>query len=60
MATPIGETPILYGKVATDFLNHILDSPSKKQKELSKKNGRAKICSILILYYIQYEKFKWW
>lgn len=37
MATPIGETPILYGKAATDFLNHILDSPSKKQKELSKK-----------------------
>ena len=37
MATPIGETPILYGKAATDFLNHMLDPPSKKQKELSKK-----------------------
>ena len=37
MATPIGETPILQGKAATDFLNHILDPPSKKQKELSKK-----------------------
>ena len=37
MATPIGETPVLEGKEAEDFLNHMLDPPTKKQKELSKK-----------------------
>lgn len=37
MAKPIGSTPILYGEHATDFLNHMLDPPSEKQNELSKK-----------------------
>ena len=37
MATPIGDTPILYGKEAEDFLNS-LDKPlTKKEKELKKK-----------------------
>lgn len=37
MATPIGDTPVLYGKVASDFLNRMLDPPTEKEKELSKK-----------------------
>lgn len=37
MAKPIGDTPILYGKEAEDFLNR-LDRPlTKKEKELQKK-----------------------
>ena len=36
MATPIGDTPILYGKEATDFLNN-LDKPlTKKEKQMLK------------------------
>lgn len=38
MAKPIGDTPELEGKEASEFLNHMLHSPTKKQKELSKKN----------------------
>lgn len=37
MATPIGTTPTLEGKEAVDFLNHMLDPPTEKQKELSRK-----------------------
>lgn len=37
MAKPIGDTPVLEGDEATEFLNHMLDPPTKKQKELSKK-----------------------
>lgn len=36
MAKPIGNTPVLYGDDATDFLNHMLDSPTEKHKELRK------------------------
>lgn len=37
MAKPIGDTPILYGKEAEDFLNS-LDRPlTKKEKELQKR-----------------------
>lgn len=37
MAKPIGETPILYGEDATNFLNS-LDRPlTKKEKELQKR-----------------------
>lgn len=34
MATPIGDTPILYGDDATEFLNHMLDPPSEIQKRM--------------------------
>ena len=37
MVKPIGDTPELEGKEASEFLNHMLDPPTKKQKELSKK-----------------------
>ena len=37
MAKPIGDTPELEGDEATEFLNHMLDPPTEKQKELSKK-----------------------
>ena len=36
VAEPIGDTPELVGKEAEDFLNHMLDPPTEKQKELSK------------------------
>lgn len=37
MAKPIGDTPILEGDEAAEFLNHMLDPPTEKQKELSRK-----------------------
>lgn len=37
MARPIGDTPELYGDEAMEFLNHMLDPPTEKQKELSRK-----------------------
>ena len=43
MAKPIGDTPVLYGKEAEDFLNHVLDPPTEKQKELSKKMKEQRI-----------------
>lgn len=43
MAEPIGDTPILEGDEATDFLNHMLDPPSEKHKELSKKMNSQRI-----------------
>ena len=43
MAKPIGDTPVLYGKEAEDFLNHMLDPPTEKQKELSKKMKEQRI-----------------
>ena len=35
MATPIGNTPELHGKEAEDFLNHMLDPPTEKQKRMA-------------------------
>ena len=43
MAKPIGDTPELYGDEATEFLNHMLDSPTEKQKELAKKMKEQRI-----------------
>ncbi len=37
MVKPIGDTPLLYGKEASDFLNKMNEEPTKEQKELSKK-----------------------
>ena len=43
MATPISDTPILYGKEAEDFLNN-LDKPlTKRQKEIIKRRKNHKI-----------------
>ena len=36
MATPIGDTPILEGKDATNFLNSLGKPLTKKEKELIK------------------------
>ena len=43
MAKPIGDTPELYGDEATEFLNHMLDPPTEKQKELAKKMKEQRI-----------------
>ena len=51
MAKPIGDTPVLEGDEATEFLNRMLNPPTKKQKELNKKNERTKICSFLKSYF---------
>ena len=37
MAKPIGDTPTLYGKEASDFLNRIVKPLSKKDKEFKKR-----------------------
>lgn len=37
MATPIGDTPILYGKEAEDFLNSLNRPLTKKDKEFKKR-----------------------
>ena len=37
MASPIGNTPVLYGDEAAEFLNHMFDPPTEKQKEFSRK-----------------------
>ena len=37
MATPIGETPVLEGKVAEDFLNSLNRPLTKKDKEFKKR-----------------------
>lgn len=34
MAKPIGDTPELEGKEASEFLNHMLDPPTKKTKRI--------------------------
>lgn len=49
MATPIDDTPILEGDEAVEFLNHMLDQPSEKQKRIRKKIG-ATFCSFLIFF----------
>ncbi|MBQ9161454.1 MAG: hypothetical protein IJ672_04620 [Methanobrevibacter sp.] len=36
MATPIGDTPILYGKEAEDFLNSLEKPLSKRKKQIFK------------------------
>ena len=36
MATPIGDTPILYGKEAEDFLNGLEKPLSKRKKQIIK------------------------
>lgn len=43
MAKPIGDTPVLYGDEATEFLNHMLDPPTEKQKELARKMKEQRI-----------------
>ena len=37
MAKPIGNTPVLEGKEAAEFINKMFEPPTEKQKELSKK-----------------------
>lgn len=43
MARPIGDTPVLYGDEATEFLNHLLDPPSEIQKEVSRRMKSQRI-----------------
>lgn len=45
MATPIGDTPVLYGKYATDFLNSLNKPLTKKEKELQKKRRKQRFVS---------------
>ena len=42
MAKPIGDTPTLYGKEASDFLNRMVKPLSKKNKEFKKKYESAR------------------
>ena len=37
MAKPIGDTPTLYGKEASDFLNKMVEPLTEKDKEFKKK-----------------------
>ncbi len=37
MARPIGDTPTLYGKEASDFLNKMFEGLTKKDKEFKKR-----------------------
>ncbi len=37
MAKPIGDTPTLYGKDASDFLNRMVEPLTKKDKEFKKR-----------------------
>lgn len=43
MARPIGDTPVLEGDEATEFLNHMLDLPTEKQKRLKKEMNSQRI-----------------
>lgn len=47
MATPIGDTPILYGEDATNFLNSLCTPLSENEKKNVKRNEGTKICSFL-------------
>ena len=42
MAKPIGDTPTLYGKEASDFLNRMVKPLSKKDKEFKKRYESAR------------------
>ncbi len=42
MAKPIGDTPALYGKEASDFLNRMVKPLSKKDKEFKKRYESAR------------------
>ena len=37
MAKPIGDTPVLYGKEAAEFINTMFEPPTKEEKEFKKK-----------------------
>ncbi|MBQ6100122.1 MAG: hypothetical protein IJL02_09740 [Methanobrevibacter sp.] len=43
MAQPIGDTPVLEGDEATEFLNHMLDPPTEKQEKLKKEMNSQRI-----------------
>ena len=43
MATPIGDTPILYGKDATDFLNNLGKPLTDNEKEIQKRRKNQRI-----------------
>lgn len=43
MATPIEDTPILYGEDATDFLNSLVKPLTKRQKEIIERRKNHKI-----------------
>ena len=42
MAKPIGDTPTLYGKDASDFLNKMVEPVTEKDKELKKRYDAAR------------------
>ena len=39
MARPIGDTPVLEGDEAAEFLNKMFEPPTEKEKEFKKKIG---------------------
>ncbi len=43
MATPIEDTPILYGQDATDFLNSLAKPLTEKQKEITERRKNHNI-----------------
>ncbi len=43
MATPIGDTPILYGDDAVDFLNSIGKPLTKRKKEIIKRMKNQRV-----------------
>ena len=42
MAKPIGDTPTLYGKEASDFLNKMVEPLTEKDKEFKKRYDTAR------------------
>lgn len=42
MAKPIGDTPTLYGKEASDFLNRMVEPLTEKDKEFKKRYDAAR------------------
>ena len=42
MAKPIGNTPTLQGKEASDFLNRMVEPLTEKNKEFKKRYGAAR------------------
>ena len=42
MAKPIGDTPTLYGKEASDFLNKMVEPLTEKDKEFKKRYDAAR------------------
>lgn len=45
MAKPIGDTPILYGKDAEDFLNNLKKPLTKRQKQIIKEMKEQRFVS---------------